>query len=232
MQPYTISDKKFFTLKYSAAIRIWHWLTFLLITASMITVLIASTLFEPKRGHPDDQAQRPAAAQQQADHDEDHGEHRFDPSKLDPETRAAFSLQHKVWDTHKLIGFGLCFLLLSRVVIEISRKKEDRLLSRINQAFNIPVQTEDERQDKNHFLWVKRGYLVFYILFLLMATTGLIMAFEDAHFLKTIQRPAREVHQIVQYLIYAYILFHLTGVIRADMKKHKGMVSAMINGGD
>ncbi len=50
MEQVTISKTGiFFKLKYSTAIRRWHWLTFLLMTASMVTVLFASTLFEEER---------------------------------------------------------------------------------------------------------------------------------------------------------------------------------------
>src|SRR4051794_13027858 len=130
----------FFKLKYSTAIRIWHWLTFLFMTASMVTVLFASTLFQHDE-RPSDKAPQPETEQKGE-------EHRFDPSKLNPEQRAAFTYEHKVWDTHRIIGFGLCFLLLSRVLIEVRRRKEDRLITRINSALNIPVYNKNEQQDK------------------------------------------------------------------------------------
>lgn len=211
---------KFFRLRYATAIRIWHWLTFLLISGSLITVLLVATLFKPDRKRPPETEKKTSVEQ------------KFDPSKLDPQTKAAFFYANKIWDVHKLIGFGLCFLLLSRVAIEVSRKKEDRLLSSINRALAIPAGNSETLKDKKHYLLVKRGYLVFYFLIFLMAGTGLIMAFENAEILKSINRPAREIHSFVQYLIYAYILLHLIGVIRADLTKQKGIVSAMINGGD
>lgn len=223
----------FFKLKYSTAIRIWHWLTFLFMTGSMVTVLFASTLFDVKPPKPPGNRAAPQTEQRSGETNEPKGEEpRFDPSKLDPETRAAFTYRHKIWDVHKLIGFGLCFLLLSRVFIEVRRTKEERLITRINNAVNIPVNSNEARQDKRHYLFVKRGYLVFYGLLLLMALTGLIMAFEHTPFLEAVQRPARAVHQTLQYFFYAYVLVHLIGVIRADLTKQKGIVSAMINGGN
>jgi Ni/Fe-hydrogenase 1 B-type cytochrome subunit len=121
--------------------------------------------------------------------------------------------------------------LLSRIVIETVVNKDDRLITRINKAVNIPIYTTEGRQDKRHYLLVKRGYVVFYSLFFVMVITGLIMSFDHTDFLKWISRPARSIHSFVQYLIYAYILTHIVGVVRADMKKQKGIVSAMINGG-
>lgn len=233
MQQLIISKKTgFFNLQYPALIRVWHWLTFLFMTASMVTVLFASTVFEIKRpstpgnGQPHaQQIAQPPAGQKGGERPP------FDPSKLDPETRAAFKFRNKIWDAHKLIGFGLCFLLFSRIAIEAGRKKGNRVISKINQALSFPVGSKAEQQERKHFVWVKRSYLLFYVLFILMAITGLIMAFEHNSLVEPIQRPAREIHQFVQYLIYGYILFHLAGVIRADMTKQKGIVSAMINGG-
>jgi len=225
MEPITISKPSFFSLKYSTAIRIWHWLTFLFMTASIVTVLVASTLFEDEHEGPRDKVHQPPTEQKGQGH-------HFDPSKLSPEQRVTFTYRHQVWDVHKYIGFGLCFLLLSRVLIEATRNKEERLIKRIHKAVSIPVNGKDEQQDKKHFLLVKKAYLVFYILFFLMAITGLIMAFDHTAFLKPVVGSAHQIHSFVQYLIYAYILAHIVGVVRADMNKQKGMVSAMINGGE
>ncbi len=41
---------------------------------------------------------------------------------------------------------------------------------------------------------------------------------------------ANESTIFIQYLIYAFIFFHLVGVITANIGKYKGMVSGMING--
>lgn len=225
MEQLTIAEcPAFFELKYSTAIRIWHWLTFLFITASMVTVLFASTLFEHDGGKPPDKVQH--QAEQKGE------EHGFDPSKLSPERRAAFTYSHQIWDAHKIIGFALCFLLLSRAFIEVRRRKEDRLITRINAALNITVHSKEEQQDKRHYVFVKRAYLIFYFLFLIMAITGLIMAFDHTAIFENVSHTARNVHSFVQYLIYAYVLAHLIGVVRADLTEQKGIVSAMINGGN
>jgi Ni,Fe-hydrogenase I cytochrome b subunit len=34
----------------------------------------------------------------------------------------------------------------------------------------------------------------------------------------------------LQWVIYGFVLLHLAGVILADLGKHKGLVSRMING--
>jgi Ni,Fe-hydrogenase I cytochrome b subunit len=63
-----------------------------------------------------------------------------------------------------------------------------------------------------------------------MAITGLILAFDDIRQLEDIRPLARELHNLLQYVIYAFIGIHLINVIRADLGHHKGIVSGMIHG--
>ena len=202
--------------KNSLAIRIWHWLTFLGFAASLTTVLLGSTMFKTR---PNVTAVMEEVAQKGGTVTKDQ----------------AFSVAHaysdKLWDTHKIIGFVLCFLLFTRVLIEFSQRKEDKLKSRIRAALNFHPVNESAIKERNHYLLVKRGYLVFYALFLCMGLTGLVLAFEDLEFLKPIHKTASSLHSFFQWGIYAYILLHLIGVVRADLYKSKGIVSGMINGG-
>ena len=55
-----------------------------------------------------------------------------------------------------------------------------------------------------------------------MSLTGLVLAFEDVAFLKGIHNPAKQVHSFLQYLIYAFILIHLSGDTRADLGRDRG----------
>lgn len=191
----------------------------------MVTVLFASTLFEHHEPKPVNQTQEQTVQNENE-------EHKFDPSKQTPEERAAHTYADKIWNAHKIIGFGLCFLLVSRVFIEVTRNKEDRLITRINNAVAIKLSNKEEALDKRHYVLVKWGYVLFYIFLLIMTTTGFILAFDHVDIFKNISRPAREIHGFVQYLIYAYVLTHIAGVIRADITNQKGIVSAMINGGN
>lgn len=202
--------------KNSVAIRIWHWLTFLGFTASLITVLLASTLFKT--------SQNVSTVIEQV-------AQKGGSLTKDQAFNVAHTYSDKLWDTHRIIGFVLCFLLLSRFFIEINQKKEEKLTTRIRTALNFHPTDPERIQERNHYVLVKRGYLVFYILFLTMALTGLVLAFEDVEFLNPLQKSVRNVHSFVQYGIYAYILLHLIGVVRADLHKNKGIVSGMINGG-
>jgi cytochrome b561 len=90
----------------------------------------------------------------------------------------------------------------------------------------IPI----ERVQRRHYVNVKTLYLFFYAVFATMAITGLILAFDDVQKLQEFQKPAKEIHSLLQYVVYTFILIHLVGVIRADLGRHKGIVSGMIHG--
>lgn len=143
----------------------------------------------------------------------------------------AHEFNDKLWELHKYVGFVLCFLLVYRVVLEITYSREQKLSSKIKKALAFKTQTAKERSDRKHYLWVKNGYLFFYLLLFIMGVTGIILAFEDVAAFKTIRHTVGEIHNFGQYLMYGYIFFHIAGVIRADVTDNKGIVSSMINGG-
>jgi Ni,Fe-hydrogenase I cytochrome b subunit len=64
-----------------------------------------------------------------------------------------------------------------------------------------------------------------------MAFTGLGMAFgRDLGLSRNIYGAIKEIHSIGQYFMYGFVLVHIAGVITADNKGSKGIVSGMING--
>jgi Ni/Fe-hydrogenase 1 B-type cytochrome subunit len=202
--------------KNSLAIRIWHWLTFFGFTASLITVLLGSTLFKTKENIP-------AVMEEVAE--------KGGLVTRDQAWKVAHMYSDKLWNTHKIIGYVLCFLLFSRAIIEAGQRKDEKIKTRIRKALQLHPADQDGIRERNHYVLVKRSYLIFYGLFLTMALTGLVLAYEDVEFLKPIHKTANSIHLFVQYGIYGYIVIHLAGVIRADLYKNKGIVSGMINGG-
>jgi Ni/Fe-hydrogenase 1 B-type cytochrome subunit len=205
-----------FRTSYSASIRIWHWLVGLLFVASITMVLLASTVFTMSGNTPMVQEQ----VQQKG-------------GTVTPQQAKAVAHEYsdKLWMLHKYIGFGLCFLLLCRMFIEAGHSTEKRLGTKIKNALRLQVAGGWAAQDRKHYLWVKWGYVFFYLCFLLMALSGLGLAFEDLPFLRNNHDIFEGTHSFVQWLVYAYILAHIAGVIRSDMTDNKGLVSRMINGG-
>ena len=209
------SPPPFFKQPISLAIRIWHWLFFLTITASLVMVLLASTVFTIKDNI--------SLVQQQI---QEKG------GTVSPQQARAVAHEYndKFWNLHKFLGYGLCFLLLARIVIEIVESKEQRLATKIKKALGFQPKDNVLAGERTHYLLVKRGYLLFYLFILIMALTGLGLAYEDVPVFQHYHKIIGSVHSFVQYLIYFYILAHLVGVVRADVTDNNGIVSRMING--
>jgi hypothetical protein len=195
----------------SAYLRIWHWLTFLFFLASISTVIFGSTLFKTKENI--------AMVQEQA-------MHKGGVLTNDQARAIAHEFSDKLWMLHKYIGFGLSILMLLRIIIEVAASKKDTVMGRIKAAASIPVKDAEQK----HYINVNKSYLLFYILFITMSFTGLVLAFEDVKFLDPIHKISKQIHSYVQYGMYAYMVLHIVGVVLADTDKYPGIVSRMING--
>jgi len=205
-----------FIQKHSTLIRIWHWITFLVLSASMITVLINSTMLNPRDNI--------GLVQNQ-----------LKEKGVTVSEEQAFAVSHeyedKMWDVHKWLGFGLAFLLISRVLIEITLPSDEKMRTRIKNAIGLYKLNNWKKAEYRHYLNVKKVYTLFYLILLLMALTGLGLAFgRDLGFTREIHNAVKTIHSILQYCMYAFVLIHLIGVVIAENTKDKGIVSGMING--
>ena len=211
-----MNESSLFLQKHSAILRIWHWITFMTLTASMITVLFASTLLQPRTNIKlvQEQLQRKG---------------------ITVTDEQAFAVSHgfedTMWDLHKLLGYGLAFLLVSRMIIEVVQPGDEKIRVRIRKVLKLQLQNSGNKLINRHYLIVKRGYIGFYILLLTMALTGLGLAFgHDLAFLEHNHRLIKKVHSLCQYLMYGFVLLHICGVIIAETRRDKGIASGMISG--
>jgi len=205
-----------FLQQHSASLRIWHWLTFLFITGSIVTVLINSTLLSPRDNI--------KLVQEQ-----------LSKKGVTVTNEQAFAVSHeyedKMWDIHKYFGFGLAILFLSRVVIEFTQPDEEKLRNRLKKAIALSKIKDSRSAEYKHYMRVKQSYLLFFVLLFLMVLTGLGMAFgRDLGISREIHGGIKNVHAFVQYLIYGFIVLHLGGVILAENSRMRGIVSGMIHG--
>ena len=204
-----------FNQSHSASLRIWHWLTFLFISGSIITVALNSTLLSPR--------DNVKLVQEQ-----------LQKKGVTVTEEQAFAVSHeyeeKVWDVHKLLGYGLAFLFLARIVIEFTQPNDEKVRSRIKRAIELKKNPEN-KAEYIHYLRVRLSYAIFFLLLFCMVLTGLGMAFgRNFGFTREIRGVLHNLHEIAQYLIYIFIVVHLAGVVIAENRGIKGIVSGMING--
>jgi Ni,Fe-hydrogenase I cytochrome b subunit len=213
----TNSETSIFIQKNSAAIRIWHWITFIVVTSIIVTVLMASTVLNPRENIPVVQ-------------------NILKDKGIVISNEQTFAVTHmyddKMWELHKLLGYALSFLFLTRLLAELSQPKDQRIGYRLQKARTAYKQEGSDKKDWRHYLIVKYSYSFFYLLLFAMVATGLLIAFgSDLGIAGPTRHSIKEIHAFIQYLIYAFLVFHLAGVILADIGKAKGIVSGMINGG-
>jgi cytochrome b len=203
---------------YSAPLRFWHWANTIVISGSLITVLINSTITDRRTVSDLIKTQLKAAGTTITE---------------DQSGSVAHALGDSVWNIHTWFGYVLAGLLLFRLILELFQLTDQKFIHRIKDLYYRFHSTKKEREPAKHELIVKAIYALFYILLIIMALTGLFLAFEDtlAPF-KSIRHGVKEVHGFCMYLILAFILVHLAGVFLAEKKDGKGIVSDMINGGN
>ncbi|HVN57441.1 MAG TPA: cytochrome b/b6 domain-containing protein [Bacteroidales bacterium] len=212
----TVVSGSLFLQKHSAVIRIWHWLTFLLISLSIITVILSTTILNPRKnaGAVKDQLKE---------------------QNITLDDRQAFFLAHhfddQLWDLHKILGLGITLLLIIRMVSEILMPMEERIRTRISLALKLFRESPEKKAEARHYLVVKVTYSIFYLVIILLAVTGVMMAFgRELSVPSALHHSIKEFHGLLQWLVYAFVIFHAGGVILADLGKTRGLVSGMIHG--
>ena len=206
-----------FQEKQALLLRVWHILFLLFVLSTIIVVIFAEQVFDTR-------ANAPSVMEEAMNRGVELNEKQA--------RGIAHYFSEKLWVLHTFIGYGISFLLLCRIFIEFLISKEQRFGTRLRQALRLSPTTDLAKKDRRHYLIVRSAYMVFYILILTMACTGLGLAFEDIEFFDSIHRPLKEIHEIGQWGIFTYVILHLGGVLIADFSKDKrGIISRMIGGG-
>lgn len=205
-----------FLQSHSGIIRIWHWITFLLISLILVTVILNSTLLNARAN---------AVVVKE----------RLAGQSITVDDRQAFSIAHffddQLWNLHKYLGIILSVFILVRIIGEFTIPADERIKHRMASAILKSKSGITESALNKEYLIVRISYSLFYVLILYMVLSGLLMSFgRDLGVPGNVIRPIREIHGFCQWLMYAFVLFHIGGVILADLGKAKGVVSGMIHG--
>lgn len=203
--------------KYSSSLRLWHWANSIVISGSLITVLINSTILDGRKTS--------ALVNTEL--------HNAGAAVTPDQARSvSHALGDSVWAIHTYFGYVLAGLLAFRLILEFFQLADQKFIGKIKTAYKDFVIIKKQRQIARHELTVKLLYAVFYLLLIIMAVTGLFLAFEDQlQAYKSMRHTIKDVHGFCMYLIIAFIILHLAGVFLAERKDSKGIVSDMINGG-
>ncbi|TGE23591.1 cytochrome b/b6 domain-containing protein [Hymenobacter metallicola] len=203
--------------KNSLALRLWHWSSAAVISSLLTTILFLFVILKMKTVGPQFQEvlQKEGVT--------------MSKEQVRGLTRI---ISHRIWDWHIYLGVALSFLLLFRVVLEFLQPAEQRFSAKLRVARQYFRQVGADMQDARHSLVVKYSYLAFYLMLTVMVVTGLVLIYaDDVAVLHELEHTVKEVHNITMYLVIAFIILHLVGVVWSELTKGKGIVSDMINGG-
>jgi Ni/Fe-hydrogenase 1 B-type cytochrome subunit len=203
--------------KNSRNVRLWHWLNVIVISGSLITVLVNSTILDVRKNTSfvKDEVQKAGQA----------------ITDLQAKT-AVHALQDKVWDVHIIFGYLLAALLAYRLISEFFQHVDQKFIRKLKTAYKAPSTLIANKNLVLHERFVKSIYAIFYLLLCIMAVTGLSLAFkENLHLSRSLSGTIKDFHGFCMYPIIAFIVIHIAGVILAESKDEKGIVSDMINGG-
>ncbi|MGE5107589.1 MAG: cytochrome b/b6 domain-containing protein [Sphingobacteriales bacterium] len=208
-----------FREKYSWSLRIWHWLTFIVVAALIFTVLVSDTFLDGQhtRFVITNAAERKGAI-----------------LTADQSKEMVINLRHTIWKWHNYLGYILGGLFLFRLLLEFFQPGEEKFISKLKKGLTASKNTTAEvKNDGRHYFFIKIIYVLFYILLTTIVITGLWMAYydNDPAITKETFHDVKEIHEKCYYILLVFLLLHLGGAIKAELGKDKNIISRMVNGG-
>ncbi|WP_159022635.1 cytochrome b/b6 domain-containing protein [Formosa sp. L2A11] len=124
----------------------------------------------------------------------------------------AKKIRKPMWDWHIYIGYVLVGLFSIRFILPAFGTMK------IQNPFGKNLSTKMKLQ--------KWTYLIFYVCVIVSLITGLIIEFGPKEF----KKPMEEIHVLGIYYLIAFIVIHLAGVLIAEFKDQKGIISRIVSG--
>lgn len=217
MLPTTTPAAPVSTHDYSAPLRVWHWGNALLVAGQLITILFIKVIVKPKALVPEFQA----AAQRAG-------------GTLTKEQgmNIARLMSERLWDWHIAIGLALAAFWVYWLVLQLTAPPERRFAARLAAAARrYRLVPPAEHTDARHELLIKLSYAAFYLFISVMAVTGLALTWaDDVPWLHSIEHVVKQVHSVTMYLLIAFAVVHIGGVVWAELTKDHGLISRMVGG--
>jgi len=190
--------------KWSLNFRIWHWLHALVVTGLLATVFLRKT-FLSWRANSEILSSKLLSMDITVNSEQ---------AKL-----LAKSIRAPMWEWHIILGYALVLLLIIRIVLFFTQSGKQNFI--------------DMRSLNLHKKIVRLGYLGIYSVLMFMSISGLVLVFyKDLGLLKETAHTIKEVHEFLFTFIWVFVVLHIGGLVFAEQKEDKGIISEMINGGE
>jgi len=130
----------------------------------------------------------------------------------------AKAIRAPMWEWHIILGYTLAVLLLWRVLLFFTQSGKENY--------------QNLKKETVHKKMVKLSYIGLYVILLFMAVSGLSIHFHETLGLsKGLVESLEELHELVYNGVLIFVPLHIIGVIIAEMRDDKGIVSDMVHGG-
>lgn len=187
-------------MKYSSSFRLWHWLNALVIFGLLATVFLRKTFLSWRTNSEILMAKL--------------SEFGIDVTAEQAKILAK-AVRAGMWEWHIILGYALAFLLVYRIVLYFTNGKN-------KESFSIL---------SLHKKGVEILYYIFYITIFFMALSGLFLLFyEDLGFSKDLAHSVKDLHELVYNFTLYFVILHIGGVVFAELRDEKGLISNMISG--
>lgn len=199
-------------------LRLWHWLNALVILGLLATAFLRKTFLSWRSN-----AALIESKLQEAG------------TVVTPELAKdiAVSIRAPMWDWHYVFGFMLGGLLVVRVLVGIFAVKKCPATHAAQSAWNLAKVPAGQKAQAVHYTLVKTGYALFYLVTLFMVVSGLLMYFKaELGVSKTVTESVKEVHELMMWFFTVFVVGHILGVVIAENRQDRGLVSDMIHGGE
>ena len=189
--------------KWSLNFRLWHWINATVILGLLGTVFLRKT-FLSWRTNSELLTQKLS-------------EINLEVTEAQAKVLAK-AIRAPMWEWHIILGYALTALLLWRIILFFTQSGKQNYQNLKAESF--------------HKKMVKVGYIGIYTILAFMAISGLVIHFyEELGLLKDTAHDIKEIHELVFNAILIFVPLHIIGVIIAENRDEKDIISDMINGG-
>ncbi len=202
---------------YTAPVRFWHWGNALLVSGQLLTILFQRVIVNARSAVPEFQE---IMAKENIT---------LSVKQARSLTRV---LSERIWEWHIYLGLALAAFWLFRIILELRGPSEMRFSSRLLAvARRYKLAAPADKVDAGVALYVRSTYALFYVFLTIMVITGLILTYHnEVAFFDQIEHTAEEIHNVTMYLIIAFFVVHVVGVVWSEVVKKQGLTSRMIGG--
>ena len=131
----------------------------------------------------------------------------------------AKAIRAPMWEWHIILGYALAALLLWRIILFFTQSGKQNY--------------QNLQKETLHKKMVKLGYIGIYAILTFMAISGLVIHFyEELGLLKETAHDIKEIHELVFNAILIFVPLHIIGVIIAENRDEKNIISDMVHGGE